>query len=205
MADSPSDADEHSDADTPSNDDGPAPDGAGDDPVPRGAGDDAGTDANPAAGAPPPPGAEPVDGGGPSPPADSRWWYWVAALPLYYVLGTVVGFAVSIAAFAFALTGAAAGPMVVEPGIHAPRSAGLGFLLVLAVVVLLAMLGVLLSLLFPVAVYLDADAVAATSGDWDPDPALYGLLGLAGVVAQPLQVPLAVYYLYKRHESEGVP
>ena len=51
----------------------------------------------------------------------------------------------------------------------------------------------------------DATAVAEAPGSWAPDPALYGLLALAGLVAQPLQVPLAVYYLYKRHGAVGVP
>lgn len=135
------------------------------------------------------------------PPPESRWWYWVAALPVYFVVATVVGFVVSIAAFLVAVTGAS----LMEPGVGAPASIGLGVAGVFVVVLLLVGVGMLLTLLFPVAIYLDADAVAATAGDWDPDPVLYGLLGLAGVVVQPLQAPLAVYYLYRRHQSEGVP
>jgi hypothetical protein len=148
----------------------------------------------------------PIAGGEPltdaeRPPPDSRWWYWVAALPVYFVVAAVAGFVVSIVAFVAAVTGASA----MEPGIGAPTTIGLGVAGVFVVVLLLVGVGMLLTLLFPVAIYLDADAVADTAGDWDPDPVLYGLLGLAGVVAQPLQAPLAVYYLYRRHQSAGVP
>ncbi|MFB6269705.1 MAG: hypothetical protein ABEH83_07160 [Halobacterium sp.] len=145
------------------------------------------------------------DSHAPSPPPDSRWWYWVAALPVYFVLATVVGFAIGVAAVALALTGATTVQHGVWMEMPMGAGAGIGFVLVMLAVMVLASIGMLLSLLFPVAIYLDADAVAATTGDWTPDPMLYGLIGLAGVIAQPLQVPLAVYYLYKRHESEGVP
>ncbi|MDH5018828.1 hypothetical protein [Halobacterium rubrum] len=140
---------------------------------------------------------EPADGS-----VDSNWWYWVASVPVYWVVATVAGFAIGLLAFAFALTGAAGfGHMGGIPG----AGFGLGAFGFAAVAVLLAFAGMVVSLVFPVAVYLDAEAVADARRDWQPDPALYGLLGLAGVVAQPLQVPLAVYYLYKRHESVGRP
>lgn len=128
---------------------------------------------------------------------DSNWWYWVAAVPLYYVLATVAGFAFAIIAFGAAVTGVAGG----DPGI----AVGFGFLSLFGIALILAAVGMLLSILFPFAIYADAEAVERAGGDWRPDPALYGLLGLAGVIAQPLQVPLAVYYLYKRHDSVGRP
>ena len=174
---------------------------------------------------------------------DSRWWYLVLAVPVYYVLATVLGFVVGFAAFVAALTGAGgAGPG--GPGAGAEVAVGFGVVGVVVLVLLLFLVGLALTLAFPVAIYFDAEAVAdrvgagtrhdagsATVGNtmeggetvadatettgttaagettdgWRPDPALYGLLGLAGVVAQPLQVPLAVYYLYKRHEATGVP
>lgn len=140
-----------------------------------------------------------------SPPPDSRWWYWVAALPLYFAVATVVGFAVGVAAFAIALTGGTGVQYGVWVDMPMRAGAGIGFVVVVLTVMALVAAGMLLSLLFPIAIYLDADAVAETAGNWQPDPALYGLVALAGLVAQPLQVPLAVYYLYERHESEGVP
>jgi hypothetical protein len=140
---------------------------------------------------------------------DSNWWYWVAAVPVYYVLATVAGVAFAVLAFTLALTGAAGGGMHVGwhvgPGAMDGVGVGAGFFGAFAVALLLVGVGLVVSLVFPLAVYLDAEAVAAERGDWQPDPALYGLLGLAGVVAQPLQVPLAVYYLYKRHECVGRP
>jgi len=140
---------------------------------------------------------------------DSKWWYWVAALPLYWVVTTVAGFGFALLAFTFALTGAGVGAGVGtvagEPTVGVTAGLGLVGLALVALAVLLAFAGVVLSLVFPVAVYLDAEAVSDARLDWRPDPALYGLLGLVGVVIQPLQVPLAVYYLYKRHESVGRP
>lgn len=154
--------------------------------------------------------------------ADSKWWYLVAAVPLYYVVASVLGFLVGMAAFVFALTGSGMmmdGMWHTGPGMHTGFAVG-GSLFVLGILGLV-LVGMVLTLAFPVAIYFDAEAVkraeprptdGASDGkprdagvDWRPDPTLYGLLGLAGVVAQPLQVPLAVYYLYKRHESQGQP
>jgi len=150
-----------------------------------------------------PDGTDDSDGGagGADADVDSRWWYWVAAVPLYWVASSVVGFAFTLVALAFALTGAGVGHATGVPGL----GVGFGALGIVGVALLLVAAGMVLSLAFPVAIYLDAEAVGAVASDWQPDPALYGLVGLAGVVAQPLQVPLAVYYLYKRHESLGRP
>lgn len=137
---------------------------------------------------------------------DSRWWYLVATVPLYYVLASIAGFLVGAAVFVLALTGSAGmmdGMWHAGPGMHTGFFVG-GSLLFLGVLGLV-LVGMVLSLAFPVAIYLDAEAVERVRSDWQPDPALYGLLGLVGIVAQPLQVALAVYYLYKRHESQGQP
>lgn len=138
-------------------------------------------------------------GGEPVSPPDSNWWYWVAAVPLYYVLGSIVGFIAAIAMAAFAMTGT----MEMGPGMHEGFFVG-GSLFFLGFVALVV-IGLVVTLVFPLAIYFDADEITGRSTEWQPDPTLYGLLGLAGVVAQPLQVPLAVYYLYKRHEAVGQP
>jgi hypothetical protein len=148
--------------------------------------------------------------GGDGDGVDSNWWYWVAAVPVYWVVATVGGFAFALLALTFVVTGAGVGAGVGggvagEPTVGVGAGLGIAGLAFVAVALLLAFAGMVVSLVFPVAVYLDAEAVADARLGWEPDPALYGLLGLAGVVAQPLQVPLAVYYLYKRHESVGRP
>jgi hypothetical protein len=163
---------------------------------------DDGGDAGSRAGDSPGSGGPGVDAdAGDTPAVESRWWYWVAAVPLYWVASSVLGFAFGLVAFAFALTGAGIGHMGGMPGL----GFGFGALGFVGLALVLVAAGLVLSLAFPVAVYLDAEAVAEAGGEWQPDPALYGLVGLAGVIAQPLQVPLAVYYLYKRHESVGRP
>lgn len=123
---------------------------------------------------------------------DSNWWYWIAAVPVFFVLSLVWGFFFFVGfLFDVFLTG--------------------GLLTVgLAVVFggLAALVGLVLSVMFPVAVYVDARAVSdAPESPWSPDPVLYGLVALAGVVvtAFTVSVPFALYYLYRRHVAVGTP
>lgn len=124
---------------------------------------------------------------------DSRWWYWIAAVPVYFAVSAVLGGLF----FAAAVLG-----LWVDVGF---ALSGL-FVFALAVVVF-GLPGLALSVLFPVAVYVDARAVREADVGWDPDPALYGIVALAGVVvtAFTVSVPLALYYLYRRHEAVGTP
>ncbi|MFB6123262.1 MAG: hypothetical protein ABEJ78_07365 [Haloferacaceae archaeon] len=121
---------------------------------------------------------------------DSGWWYWIAAVPVFFVLS---------AAFGVVFVGTAVLGLFVGDG------GGVVLLFVLAG--LFALVGLVLSVLFPLAVYVDAKAVSAATVDWDPDPVLYGLVALAGVLmtAFVVSVPLACYYLYRRHGAVGVP
>ncbi len=129
----------------------------------------------------------------PRPGVDSRWWYWIAAIPLYVVVGAafVLLFAV-IALLGFGI-GFDAGFVV----------AGLLFVVVLG----LGLVGLVLTILFPVATYVDARAVAASDAPWTPDPLVWGLAALATVVlsAFTLSFVMAIYYLYKRHVAVGTP
>jgi len=124
---------------------------------------------------------------------DSRWWYWIAAIPLYVVVGVaaVLLFAV-VALFGFGI-GFDAGFVVT----------GLLFVTVLA----LGLVGLVLFVAFPIAVYIDARAIAASEASWTPDPLVWGLAALATEVlsAFTLSVVLALYYLYKRHVAVGTP
>ena len=71
----------------------------------------------------------------------------------------------------------------------------------------LGLLGLVLTILFPVATYVDARAIAESDASWTPDPLVWGLAALATVVlsAFTLSVVLALYYLYKRHVAVGTP
>ena len=122
---------------------------------------------------------------------DSRWWYWIAAVPVYFALTLAFGallVPVFLLGFAF------------DAGVAVALFAVVGGVFV-------ALPGLALAVLFPVAVYVDARAVSAADVGWNPDPALYGLVALAGVLvtAFTVSVPLALYYLYRRHGAVGVP
>lgn len=138
-----------------------------------------------------PPGIEALDERLPSLTVDSHWWYWIAAVPVYFVLSTLVGFG----AFLLAVTG-----LALDSGVGV-------FVLFVVAFALIAIPGVVLSVMFPLATYADARAIAGAEIDWTPDPVLYGLIALAAVLvtAFTLSVPLALYYLYQRHRHVGVP
>lgn len=137
---------------------------------------------------------------------DSRWWYWIAAYPIVLLLVipvAVVGLILFIVPVA-----------VVGPGADPGPGAGAGFgailvlvaLLVVGLLVIIGLLSFALIVMLPVALYLDARAVAAADVDWQPDPFLYGLLGILQLFVTPvIGIVVAAYYLYKRHVHVGVP
>jgi hypothetical protein len=124
---------------------------------------------------------------------DSRWWYWIAAIPLYVVVGVaaVLLFAV-VALLGFGI-GFDAGFVVTG--------------LLFAAVFMLGDVGIVLSIVFPIAMYIDTRAIAASEASWTPDPLVWGLAALATEVlsAFTLSVVVALYYLYKRHVAVGTP
>jgi hypothetical protein len=123
---------------------------------------------------------------------DSNWWYWIAAPLVFFVLSAVGGVLFFVGfLFDVFLTGGllTVGLAVVAGGVA-------------------ALVGLVLSVMFPVAVYVDARALSDDpASPWSPDPLLYGLVALAGVVltAFTVSVPLAIYYLYRRHVAVGTP
>ena len=134
-----------------------------------------------------------LDGLLPTATVESRWWYWIAAVPVYSAVSLLLGgllFGVFFLGFwvdvGFAVSGVFAFALLM---------------------VLLAVPGLVLSVLFPLAVYVDARAVSEADVGWNPDPLLYGVVALAGVLvtAFTVSVPLALYYLYRRHDAVGVP
>ena len=144
---------------------------------------------------------------------ETRWWYWVAAVP---------------AAFAFWLLSVAWVAVAISLGpLAGPRP-----LVQAAEVSLVAFGGPFLALtaVFPFAVYADASAVLDADVDWRPPRALltvaaaigplvsamavlYGLVADAAgltpiwaiVLGFLLTVPVAAYYLHGRHGHLGVP
>lgn len=136
------------------------------------------------------PGSDTLDELLPDAGVDSRWWYWIAATPLYALASMLFG----IFAFFLAMLGMFA-------DVHLTVFV---FPLLFVVVLLPALV---LTFLFPIAIYVDAKAVARSDLGWNPDPALYGLIALAGVILTgfTVSVLLALYYLYQRHTFVGTP
>ncbi|MFC6837341.1 hypothetical protein [Halomarina ordinaria] len=129
---------------------------------------------------------------------ESRWWYWIAAAAAFWVLAYVlgvVGFVLGVGAFL--------GGVFFDPTVFVPGAFGLLFV----VVVPLVLFGLLVSLVLPVALYLDAEAVGEAGVGWEPDPVLYALVAAVGLFAQglPVQPAVAVYYLYLRRRHVGTP
>ncbi|WP_224448204.1 hypothetical protein [Haloprofundus salilacus] len=129
---------------------------------------------------------------------DSSWWYWIAAVPALFVVS--LGFGVG--AFFLALLGVG----LDIAGFMGLATAGFGLFFFLVASVL-ALASLVVAVLFPVAMYVDARAVEEADLGWNPDPVLYFLGAVLAVVATNflLSVPLSVYYLYKRHEAIGRP
>jgi asparagine N-glycosylation enzyme membrane subunit Stt3 len=108
----------------------------------------------------------------------------------------------------FASVGAAtapAGPMGPDPQVVGPVVFGVVALLV-GIGAIYALLGLVLTLMLPVALYVDANELTESTVDWSPDPILYGLVGLLNFLAAPfVGIIVAIYYLYRRHEHVGTP
>lgn len=131
---------------------------------------------------------------------DSRWWYWILAHPVGFVIGTplivLLGLLIAI-------------PVV---GLVADSGTAFGalwlLLLLLAGVFLTFVILMLMAVfvMLPFALYFDAKAIRDAPVDWNPDPLVYALLGALQFVVTPL-VGLIVgsYYVYRRHVELGVP
>lgn len=132
----------------------------------------------------------------------SRWWYWIVAYPVFSLL------TVPLAVFGlllFAPLGAVTMPTGTTPEFVGPVAYAIVTLVVGAVAVY-ALVGVVLTVMLPVALYIDADELTDSSIEWSPDPILYGLIGLLNFLAAPVVgIIIATYYLYRRHQFVGTP
>lgn len=129
---------------------------------------------------------------------ESNWWYWVAAVPVYFLVALVGGV---LAAIVFIFAGVLD---IVGLGGLASVST---FILFGGVATLFGLFGVVIAIVFPIAIYVDARAIESAGKAWTPDPVLWGLLAVVAVLVTNfiISVPLALYYLYKRHEALGTP
>ncbi|WP_049969116.1 hypothetical protein [Haladaptatus cibarius] len=139
----------------------------------------------------------------------SRWWYWIAAVPI------VFGFwLVTVAWVAFAIS--------MEPDLLFGPDNPLEH----ALLVSMAAMGIpfaILIVILPLAVFQDTVAINRAETGWEPSSQNFALAGLLGVVSAilvgvltidislalvagfALSVPLALYYLRERHQNLGVP
>jgi len=140
---------------------------------------------------------------------DSRWWYWIAAIP------AVFGFwLVTVAWVAFAIW--------LEPGLL--DTAGGDGPLAQAARISLVAVGVplvVLTAIFPFAVFQDTQAIDRAGVEWEPPSGTYAAVALVGLLVLAVagvsdisvgvisgfavSVPFALYYLQQRHERLGVP
>lgn len=137
---------------------------------------------------------------------DSRWWLVVAAAAAFWAVVYAVGVLFALVAVLGVFGGAFFGSMGPGHGFPFPFFPG-AFGLAALLIVPLVLVGFLVSLLLPVALYLDSEAVGRADVGWTPDPVLYAIAGVVGLFAQglPIQPAVALYYLYRRHEHVGEP
>lgn len=140
----------------------------------------------------------------------SRWWYWIAAVPVVFVFWLVT---VAWVTFAILLEPSLLSFTSDSPVVH-------------AVSVSLVAVGIpfaVLTVVFPFAVFQDTQAIHRAESGWEPPSGNYSLLGLLGLVAAVtvgilmqsfsiavitglvLSVPFALFYLRERHDNLGVP
>lgn len=125
---------------------------------------------------------------------NSRWWYWIAAVPLLQVIFFfVVPFFFFFMVAGLDLTGGIAH--------FVPFSMPLFLLLIVAI----AVPSFIVTLMLPIALYFDSEAVNEVDTDWNPDSTLYALLGVVAIFVGAVGLPLSVYYLYQRHKHVGTP
>lgn len=117
----------------------------------------------------------------------SRWWWWVASLPI-----SVAFWALTVVWLAIATegTGLLGDPIVSGAAL---ATVGLGIpLLIIAVI-------------FPAAVYFDAKALRG-GVDLAYSPARLGMAAAASLLTGPLlSVPFACWYIWHRHVVVGIP
>jgi len=119
---------------------------------------------------------------------DSRWWYWIAAVPASAGLWFL---SFLWAALATASEGVATG--------GDPVGVAFGLSLLVGGVPLFVV-----AVLFPVGVFFDSRALRAAGFEW-PAPGRYALAAVGSLVVPPVAVAVATHYVYRRRKRAGVP
>lgn len=117
----------------------------------------------------------------------SRWWYGVV-IPAVLVL---VGAGSARIGFAVGLFGEN------------------GSVFALLFTLLTLFLGLLMTPVFAISLYLDTRKIRSADVPWNPNPYLWGVIGLAPLIGLvlgtfSLMIPLALIYLYRRNQHVGL-
>lgn len=130
----------------------------------------------------------------------SRWWYGVAATVVLLLLVWIAWAGVRLTTATVPGT---------DPTQLVPRGVGsLVFLLGTFVTVVATWAS---APIFTISLFMDARAIRRSDFDWRPNQYLYGGIGLIHlgalftVVVYAVTMPVALFYLYRRHQHIGIP
>jgi hypothetical protein len=134
---------------------------------------------------------DPLAGLLPHAEVSSRWWYWIAAVPLYVVVaavGLVIFFITVLTGVAIDIEFAVVGSWII-------------------LIPVVGLSGVIMTVMFPVAIYIDSRAISKSQYQWTPDSRIWGIAALGTVIGSvfTLSIAVALYYLYRRHNVVGTP
>lgn len=140
----------------------------------------------------------------------SRWWFGVTIVPLYTAVSLVFYYAV-LPLYKWAIHNQAS----------VPDTVGSVLVLLYSVSIFTVFIGSYLApLTLPVSLYFDARAIERSACSWNPNAVFWGGISLVqlGAWGNPspgsgwsselvyvFTVPLALYYLYVRHQYVGTP
>ncbi len=118
------------------------------------------------------------------PSVDSNWWWGVAAVPIWIVIGVMMLFASILLMI-----------VVPEAGIM------IGFLFL----IVWALGAAVLDLLIVIAIYFDARAVEDAGVEWETTGDTYLMIAAIGLMVPMIHTVLSLYYLHQRRQYVGVP
>ena len=130
----------------------------------------------------------------------SRWWYGIATTLVLLLFVWVAWAGVKLTTAVVPGT---------DPSQLAPQ--GIESLLFLLGTLVFVVITWASAPIFSISLFMDARVVHRGNLDWQPNQYLYGLIGLLHlgalftVVVYAVSVPVALFYLYRRHRYVGIP